>query len=51
VLEHGCSSERQRTIVAGGGTLQDVVDATIIEFAEDRFVTSNPNREPTHSAS
>jgi len=51
VLEHGCSSERQRTIVAGGGTLQDVVDATIIEFAEDRFVTSNPNREPMHSAS
>lgn len=45
VLEQGSSSERQRAILADGGTLQDVVDATVIEFAEDRFVTSNPNRE------
>lgn len=40
VLEHGNSSERQRAIMSGGGTLEEVVDATIIEFAEDRFVTS-----------
>ncbi len=45
VLEQGSSSERQRAILADGGTLQDVVDATVIELAEDRFVTSNPNRE------
>lgn len=45
VLEQGSSSERQRAILADGGTLQDVVDATVIELAEDRFVTANPNRE------
>ncbi|ETK33309.1 carboxylate-amine ligase [Microbispora sp. ATCC PTA-5024] len=49
VLEQGSSSERQRAILAGGGTLQDVVDATVIELAEDRFVTSNPNREAGRS--
>ncbi|MFF4123943.1 glutamate--cysteine ligase [Microbispora rosea] len=50
VLEQGSSSERQRAILADGGTLQDVVDATVIELAEDRFVTSNPNREIGQSA-
>ncbi|MEZ0072781.1 glutamate--cysteine ligase [Planotetraspora sp. GP83] len=49
VLEQGSSCERQRAILADGGTLQDVVDATVIELAEDRFVTSNPNREGEHS--
>ncbi|WP_169985390.1 MULTISPECIES: glutamate--cysteine ligase [unclassified Microbispora] len=51
VLEQGSSSERQRAILADGGTLQDVVDATLIELAEDRFVTSNPNREIGQSGS
>ncbi|MBO4271308.1 glutamate--cysteine ligase [Microbispora triticiradicis] len=51
VLEQGSSSERQRAILADGGSLQDVVDATIIELAEDRFVTSNPNRDAGHSGS
>ncbi|MEU7691845.1 glutamate--cysteine ligase [Microbispora hainanensis] len=50
VLEQGSSSERQRAILADGGTLQDVVDATVIELAEDRFVTANPNREIGQSA-
>ncbi|GII53179.1 putative glutamate--cysteine ligase 2 [Planotetraspora thailandica] len=49
VLEQGSSCERQRAILAGGGTLQDVVDATTIELAEDRFVTSNPNQGSGHS--
>lgn len=40
VLEKGNSSERQRAILADGGSLQDIVDATVIELAEDRFVTS-----------
>jgi glutamate---cysteine ligase / carboxylate-amine ligase len=44
VLEQGSSCERQRAILADGGTLQDVVDATLVELAEDRFVTSNPNQ-------
>ncbi|WP_283138580.1 glutamate--cysteine ligase [Rhizohabitans arisaemae] len=39
VLEHGAPYERQRAILADGGTLEDVVDAVITEFAEDRFVT------------
>ncbi|GGM88033.1 putative glutamate--cysteine ligase 2 [Thermopolyspora flexuosa] len=40
VLEHGGSAERQRAVIAEGGTLEDVVDATMIELAENRFVTS-----------
>jgi carboxylate-amine ligase len=40
VLEHGSSAERQRSVHADGGSLEDVVDATITEFDEDRFVTS-----------
>ncbi|MEU8192442.1 glutamate--cysteine ligase [Microbispora amethystogenes] len=51
VLEQGSSSERQRAILADGGSLQDVVDATIIELAEDRFVTSNPNRDAGQAGS
>ncbi|RFU41847.1 glutamate--cysteine ligase [Actinomadura logoneensis] len=39
VLEHGAPYERQRAIRAGGGTLEDVVDAAVLELAEDRFVT------------
>ncbi|GLZ12171.1 putative glutamate--cysteine ligase 2-1 [Actinomadura sp. NBRC 104425] len=39
VLENGASYERQRAIRAEGGTLENVVDAAIVEFAEDRFVT------------
>src|SRR5271170_2880729 len=38
VLDHGASYERQRALVAGGGGLEDVVDALVTEFAEDRFV-------------
>jgi glutamate---cysteine ligase / carboxylate-amine ligase len=38
VLDHGASYERQRSIVATGGALTDVVDALVTEFAEDRFV-------------
>lgn len=39
VLEHGAPYERQRAIRAEGGTLEQVVEAAITEFAEDRFVT------------
>ncbi|MEU9842006.1 glutamate--cysteine ligase [Actinomadura sp. NPDC048032] len=39
VLEHGAPYERQRAIRAGGGTLENIVDAAIAELAEDRFVT------------
>lgn len=38
VLQAGASYERQRAAHARGGTLTGVVDALIIEFAEDRFV-------------
>lgn len=38
VLESGASYERQRAIVAAGGSLADVVDAAVTEFAENRFV-------------
>jgi len=38
VLDHGASYERQRAVVATGGSLTDVVDALVTEFAEDRFV-------------
>lgn len=38
VLEHGAPYERQRAIRAEGGSLEDVVAATIMEFAENRFV-------------
>jgi carboxylate-amine ligase len=50
VLEQGSSCERQRAILADGGALEDIVDATLIELAEDRFVTSNPNRGSGHSS-
>lgn len=38
VLDVGASYERQRAIVAAGGSLTDVVDACVTEFSEDRFV-------------
>jgi glutamate---cysteine ligase / carboxylate-amine ligase len=38
VLERGASYERQRAVVAAGGGLTDVVDALVMEFAQDRFV-------------
>ncbi|MDX6744505.1 glutamate--cysteine ligase [Actinocorallia sp. A-T 12471] len=38
VLEHGASYERQRAIRDEGGSLEDVVTATIMEFDENRFV-------------
>ena len=38
VLDEGASYERQRALVASGGRLEDVVDALVTEFAEDRFV-------------
>jgi carboxylate-amine ligase len=41
VVEQGNSCERQRAILSGGGTLDDIVDATLVEHAEDRFVTTN----------
>jgi carboxylate-amine ligase len=46
VLEHGASYERQRALVADGGGLEDVVDALVTEFAEDRFV--KPGEAPAH---
>ncbi|MFF3664227.1 glutamate--cysteine ligase [Microtetraspora malaysiensis] len=52
VLDRGSSCERQRAILAAGGSLEDVVDATIVELAEDRFVTSPPGLSaggPGHS--
>jgi carboxylate-amine ligase len=46
VLDHGAPYERQRGIVAAGGSLEDIVGASITEFREDRFV--NP-REVTYA--
>jgi glutamate---cysteine ligase / carboxylate-amine ligase len=46
VLDEGAPYERQRAIVAEGGTLEDVVSAGVTEFREDRFV--NP-REVAHA--
>jgi carboxylate-amine ligase len=48
VLDHGAPYERQRAIMAAGGSIEDVVSASITEFREDRFV--NP-REVTHAGS
>jgi carboxylate-amine ligase len=45
VLDVGASYERQRAIRADGGTLEDIVDAGITEFREDRFIAS---REVAH---
>jgi carboxylate-amine ligase len=45
VLDQGASYERQRAVFANGGKLEDVVDALVTEFAEDRFVTPG---EATH---
>ncbi|MFI0353785.1 glutamate--cysteine ligase [Actinomadura sp. 9N407] len=39
VLEHGAPYERQRAIRAEGGSVPDLVDAAIMELAQDRFVT------------
>ncbi|HEX2023562.1 MAG TPA: glutamate--cysteine ligase [Acidimicrobiales bacterium] len=36
ILDHGPSYERQRRVVAEGGSLVDVVDALVIEFETDR---------------
>lgn len=46
VLDHGAPYERQRAIIAAGGSTEDIVGASITEFREDRFV--NP-REVTHA--
>jgi carboxylate-amine ligase len=46
VLDHGAPYERQRAIIAAGGSIEDIVSAGITEFREDRFV--NP-REVTHA--
>jgi glutamate---cysteine ligase / carboxylate-amine ligase len=46
VLDHGAPYERQRAIAAAGGSLEDIVSASVTEFREDRFV--NP-REVTHA--
>lgn len=51
VLEHGNSAERQRAIVDEGGALEDVVDAALIELAEDRFVTSGRRAATTTTTS
>ncbi|MBC6456869.1 glutamate--cysteine ligase [Actinomadura sp. HBU206391] len=45
VLDHGAPYERQRAIRAEGGSLENVVDAAIKEFYEDRFVSP---REVAH---
>jgi carboxylate-amine ligase len=39
VLEHGAPYERQRAIRAEGGSVPDLVDAAVMELAQDRFVT------------
>src|SRR5262249_4591249 len=39
VLDQGASYERQRAIRADGGTLENIVTASITEFREDRFVS------------
>ncbi|HEX2316087.1 MAG TPA: glutamate--cysteine ligase [Thermomonospora sp.] len=39
VLEHGAPYERQRAIRAEGGTLENLVEAAVLELSEDRFVT------------
>ena len=36
VLDHGASYHRQRAIVAGGGTLVDVVDSLVAELESGR---------------
>jgi glutamate---cysteine ligase / carboxylate-amine ligase len=46
VLDQGAPYERQRAIVAAGGSFEDIVSASVTEFREDRFV--NP-REVTHA--
>ena len=46
ILEHGASYERQRAIVAAGGSLEDVVTALVTEMREDRFVSA---REVAHA--
>jgi len=46
VLDEGASYERQRGILAAGGSLEDVVDASLMEFREDRFVKP---REVAHA--
>jgi glutamate---cysteine ligase / carboxylate-amine ligase len=38
VLGQGASYERQRAVIRDGGDLEDVVDALVTEFTEDRFV-------------
>ncbi|HWG62929.1 MAG TPA: glutamate--cysteine ligase [Streptosporangiaceae bacterium] len=40
VLDKGTSCERQRGVTDSGGSLTDVVDALVTEFAEDRFGVS-----------
>lgn len=46
VLDQGAPYERQRAIVAEGGTLEDVVSAVVTELREDRFVKP---REVAHA--
>ena len=46
VVEQGAPYERQRAILAEGGTLGDIVTAAITEFREDRFVSP---REVAHA--
>jgi carboxylate-amine ligase len=45
VLDQGAPYERQRAIRAEGGTLENIVTASITEFREDRFVSP---REVAH---
>lgn len=40
VLERGASYERQRAIVAQGGSLEDVVDALVAELRDDHLISS-----------
>lgn len=48
VLDQGASYERQRAIRVEGGTLENIVSASITEFREDRFVSP---REVIHGGS
>ncbi len=48
VLDQGASYERQRAIRADGGTLENIVTASITELREDRFVSP---REVIHGGS
>lgn len=52
VLDKGASYERQRAVIDGGGTLNDVVDSLVAEFRADVFPAAplSPNPAAGHRA-